>query len=66
MTNGEAFRQMFPDVEVQEYIEPLGVKHGLIVMIHTGKHSFFDLWFPRSWWDAKYKGGKDDERNNIL
>jgi hypothetical protein len=66
MTNGEAFRQMFPDIEVSEHLDSFGFQHGIHVFVKLGKYRGFSLWFPRSWWNAKYKGGKDDERNNIL
>ena len=66
MSNGEVFKQIFPDIEVKEYIDGFGYKCGIDVFVFETKHQGFKLWFPRSWWNAKYKGGKDDERNNIL
>lgn len=33
MTNGEAFRQMFPDIEVSEHLDSFGLQHGIQMVI---------------------------------
>jgi hypothetical protein len=55
MTNGDSLKAMFPNSKVSDHITSFGWKSGIDMTIYTGKHSCFNLWFPKSWWNAPFK-----------